>query len=1424
MKKALLTSAILVLAFLPFMVIQPNVSQASGLSSETQFETGLTSALAQAGDNVIINGDFSDGLNNWTPFIADFAGVSASVNVVDGEAAITNIAGAGGEVWFVQLNQVLTPDQIASLQVGETYTATFDARSNVDGRPLRFYFGEDQGGFSPVNITDVVINQAVETYTVQFVMTATFGQMKFGFEMGTSNDDVYISNVSLQQGGSGEITPPPAPVGFVASDMIGPNPVGPGEVFLAAGPNNVSEGNIEYRLFYSETASQPGNPLNATEYQFGSIPGDGNGIGAFGFVITSLNENTDYTFWLYQYNVGAELFSEPGIASAVSGGEDDDPPPPIGDDLIFNGDFSDGLTNWTPFIADFAGVSANIEAVDGEAAITNISGAGGEIWYIQLNQVFTPAQIAALEVGETYTATFDVRSSVDGRPMRFFFGEEGGNFAAINSTDIVVNQTLETFEISFEIPQTFGQMKLGFEMGTSNDDVFISNVSFEKGGNGEVTPPPAPAGFVASDMIGTDPVGTGELFLAVGPNNVGDADIEYRLFYSETASQPGNPLDATEYQFGSTPGDGDGISAFGFVLTGLNESTDYTFWLYQYNTAAELFSEPGVASAVSGGEGDDPPPPVGDNIIFNGDFSDGLNNWTPFIADFAGVSATIEAVDGEAAITNISGAGAEIWYIQLNQVFTPAQIEALEIGELYTATFDVRSSVDGRPMRFFFGEEGGNFAEINSTDLVVNQESETFEITFELTQTFGMMKLGFEMGTSNDDVFISNVSFEKGGEAGDTPPPAPAGFVVSDMIGENPVGDGELFLAAGPNNVEEENIRYRLFYSVTASQPDNPLDATEYAFGSTAGDGEGVGAFGFVISGLEEAVEYTFWLYQFDDVSELFSAPATGSAVSGGEGDEPPPVGENIIINGDFADGLNNWTPFVADFAGVSADFAVVDGEAAITNISGAGAEVWYVQFNQILTPAQIASLEVGASYTASFNARSTVDDRPLRLYFGEDGGGFVPVNNTDITIGQEVQTYDIEFVVTQTYGQMKFGFEMGTTNESVFISDVSFQKTGEGGGTPPAQPEGFVATDMVGETPVMPGEIFLAVGPNDVEEDNIVYRMFYSTTEGQPENPFDGTEHEFGSVPGDGEGNNAFGFVLGGLESGTEYIFWLYQFDTSTNLFSTPAIATAVSGGEAGPGPEIVLPVTFEENINWADVFVNFDGGMTTVIDNPDPSGINTSDRVAQMVKGEGQPWAGSYFTLSEALETAERAITIQVWAPRDNTTLLFKIENSENPDQFLELEQTIPVSGEWTELNFDVSSASADISYDRIVLIFDLGTVGDGSADFTWFFDNIDYGIPTNTGNEFADIPTEFALGQNYPNPFNPTTQIQFALPENSQVRLDVFNLMGQRVATLVNESMSAGTHTATFDGASLASGLYLYRLQAGTNVITKKMMLVK
>ena len=99
-----------------------------------------------------------------------------------------------------------------------------------------------------------------------------------------------------------------------------------------------------------------------------------------------------------------------------------------------------------------------------------------------------------------------------------------------------------------------------------------------------------------------------------------------------------------------------------------------------------------------------------------------------------------------------------------------------------------------------------------------------------------------------------------------------------------------------------------------------------------------------------------------------------------------------------------------------------------------------------------------------------------------------------------------------------------------------------------------------------------------------------------------------------------------------------------------------------------------------------------------------------------------------------------------------------------------------------------------------------------------------PTTDIQDYDSIPTEFSLAQNYPNPFNPTTTIHYQLSEFANVSLKVYDVLGNEIATLVDQSQHAGKYNVRFDGSRLASGTYIYTLRTNSFTQTKKMLLVK
>ncbi|RPI18436.1 MAG: T9SS C-terminal target domain-containing protein [Ignavibacteriae bacterium] len=147
------------------------------------------------------------------------------------------------------------------------------------------------------------------------------------------------------------------------------------------------------------------------------------------------------------------------------------------------------------------------------------------------------------------------------------------------------------------------------------------------------------------------------------------------------------------------------------------------------------------------------------------------------------------------------------------------------------------------------------------------------------------------------------------------------------------------------------------------------------------------------------------------------------------------------------------------------------------------------------------------------------------------------------------------------------------------------------------------------------------------------------------------------------------------------------------------------------------------------------------------------------------------------------------------------------------------------WTQQTYNVSQYINAPYMVKVRFRFtsDDNTIADG-----WYVDNVvlstacvgtPVGLTPNNNN-----PLTFALAQNFPNPFNPATSIKYQIPKAEFVTIKVFDIMGKEVATLVNEKKEAGYFDVVFDGTNVASGIYFYKIEAGSFVDTKKMILVK
>lgn len=209
----------------------------------------------------------------------------------------------------------------------------------------------------------------------------------------------------------------------------------------------------------------------------------------------------------------------------------------------------------------------------------------------------------------------------------------------------------------------------------------------------------------------------------------------------------------------------------------------------------------------------------------------------------------------------------------------------------------------------------------------------------------------------------------------------------------------------------------------------------------------------------------------------------------------------------------------------------------------------------------------------------------------------------------------------------------------------------------------------------------------------------------------------------------------------------------TVTHVYQSPGTYTirivALSGGVATTTltktvtlvDPLLLPVTFESP-TLAYTFNNFDGGVVSVVDNPHKTGINTSNKVARMVKNAGQVWGGSWLGLSSPIDfSAGKIFRMKVFSPRSGAKVLLKVENASNAAISFEKEVTTTLANQWEDLAFDYSAINTANQYHHLVLIFDLGTPGDGSANFTYYFDDIRLAatMPT-TGPVVLDPPLSF------------------------------------------------------------------------------------
>ena len=271
-------------------------------------------------------------------------------------------------------------------------------------------------------------------------------------------------------------------------------------------------------------------------------------------------------------------------------------------------------------------------------------------------------------------------------------------------------------------------------------------------------------------------------------------------------------------------------------------------------------------------------------------------------------------------------------------------------------------------------------------------------------------------------------------------------------------------------------------------------------------------------------------------------------------------------------------------------------------------------------------------------------------------------------------------------------------------------------------------------------------------------------------------------------------------------------------------------TGGGPGTGGTIALPVTFEAEIDYE--LTDFGGNESKLVADP----TDAANTVVESIRTAGAAafagtTVGETTGFTEPIPFAEgiTRMSLRVWTPRAGTPVRLKVEKVGDPTVSVEAEVKSTVAGMWETLVFDFANQLAGTAainfnseYTKASVFFNFGEENAASPT-TYYWDDLTFIESPVASEDGADGP-QARVAQNAPNPFRAQTSIGFTLPTADHVQVEVYNALGQRVATLADGPMPAGEHALTFDASGLASGTYFYRLRVGDQTTTRSMVVAR